>query len=683
MIRPSRLPAFLLLLACLATIPSGCASDGSDRAASDSSQYAGWVRRVESVVETMSDPDGLLGRAVEHPDSAVRREAARAIGIVAPVGAVTMLVPRLDPLEDPAVRTFAIQSLGLLHSAEALPHLLPILESDPAPANRRLAAVAMGRLEGDAVGPAAVAPLVRALGDADPGVRGAAALAIWHHGEAAEAAIDPLSRLLDAGTETVDEVRWRAAYSLGRIDSERTLAPLRARLDDPHPWVRTFAARGVRTPVDPEAVDELGALLADDASPLTARIEALLSLGAIRAGEPSRGEEVRDILLEHLMREKHPLALEVLIDGLAVDAGDVELPFILATLEGTEVATTRYACIRAIGAVAADDALDLLAEFAEDVDPWTRVATATALGSVGAGAGPLLTAMLRDEDARVRTAACESVTKIDAAFRWPLLGNVTSDPDLAVRTTAVTAFAEEKPPGWIEVLAESWRASGDPEFWELRVTVLEALAEAAGGTASLLADEGLRDPFLTVRLAAAKVLGVPPPSIDDAPPPRGLPYPRLDDPFRADPNVRATIETDRGALVLDLFLDAAPRHVSGFVAVARQGGYDGLLFHRVVPAFVVQGAGPRGDGWGDLGYHLVDEIHPVEYLRGTVGMPKAGDHTGGSQLFITHLPTPHLDGRYTVFGQVVEGLDVLDRIEVGDRIRRVTIVGSDPRRAAF
>ena len=161
--------------------------------------------------------------------------------------------------------------------------------------------------------------------------------------------------------------------------------------------------------------------------------------------------------------------------------------------------------------------------------------------------------------------------------------------------------------------------------------------------------------------------------LDRRAPPLGLPPPRLDDPFQPDPPVRATIVTARGTMVVELFLEEAPRHVSSFVALAEQGAYDGFHFHRVVPSFVVQGADPRGDGWGDAGYHLVDELHPVEYVRGTIGMPKAGDHTGGCQIFITHLPTPHLDGRYTVFGQVVEGLDVLDRIEVGDAIESIRI----------
>jgi cyclophilin family peptidyl-prolyl cis-trans isomerase len=99
-----------------------------------------------------------------------------------------------------------------------------------------------------------------------------------------------------------------------------------------------------------------------------------------------------------------------------------------------------------------------------------------------------------------------------------------------------------------------------------------------------------------------------------------------------------------------------------------------LTFHRVVSGFVVQGLDPRGDGWGTGGIFLRDEINPVPYLAGTVGMPNAGPDTGGCQIFITHVPAPHLDGRYTVLGRVVDGIDVVDALDLGDLCRRVELL---------
>ncbi len=117
----------------------------------------------------------------------------------------------------------------------------------------------------------------------------------------------------------------------------------------------------------------------------------------------------------------------------------------------------------------------------------------------------------------------------------------------------------------------------------------------------------------------------------------------------------------------------APLTVDNFVTLARKGFFNGVAIHRVVPDFVVQGGDPRGDGEGGPGYSIRDELNQRPYLRGTVGMALDWEDTGGSQFFITHAPQPHLDARYTVFGHVVNGMDVVDRIVPWDVIRRVRI----------
>jgi cyclophilin family peptidyl-prolyl cis-trans isomerase len=135
----------------------------------------------------------------------------------------------------------------------------------------------------------------------------------------------------------------------------------------------------------------------------------------------------------------------------------------------------------------------------------------------------------------------------------------------------------------------------------------------------------------------------------------------------------ARIETDRGVLELELLSGDAPITVDNFVSLARRGYFDSQRFHRVVPNFVVQGGDPRGDGNGGPGYAIRDELNRRRYQRGTLGMALSGPNTGGSQFFVTHAPQPHLDGGYTVFGQLRAGGDVLDRIVQGDRIVRITI----------
>lgn len=137
--------------------------------------------------------------------------------------------------------------------------------------------------------------------------------------------------------------------------------------------------------------------------------------------------------------------------------------------------------------------------------------------------------------------------------------------------------------------------------------------------------------------------------------------------------VRVRLETIRGDISLELYKHVAPFTVLSFVKLARRGFYRGLVFHRVVPNFVIQGGDPRGDGWGGPGYSIRSEFADITYGEGSIGIASAGKDTEGSQFFITHSPQPHLDGRYTLFGKVISGMDVVNRIQVGDRIFDVKV----------
>jgi cyclophilin family peptidyl-prolyl cis-trans isomerase len=155
-------------------------------------------------------------------------------------------------------------------------------------------------------------------------------------------------------------------------------------------------------------------------------------------------------------------------------------------------------------------------------------------------------------------------------------------------------------------------------------------------------------------------------------------------------NQSATIQTNHGTIELELFAEDAPETVANFTKLAKDGFYDGLVFHRVIPDFMIQGGCPQGTGTGGPGYTFADEINHHPIVRGTLAMANAGPNTNGSQFFIvTAEATPWLDGKHTAFGQVRGGMDVVDRIQSAEtdardrpvddvRMEKVTVDGDVP-----
>jgi cyclophilin family peptidyl-prolyl cis-trans isomerase len=255
--------------------------------------------------------------------------------------------------------------------------------------------------------------------------------------------------------------------------------------------------------------------------------------------------------------------------------------------------------------------------------------------------------------------------------------------DFAVRAAAAEGLAALQATGLAADLAAAYRRGLDDADPDARVAALEALAlqkDAAAWPALSAAAES--DPARVVRSRAAALLRA-----EGREAPRSGPHPIVRPPadYREamapyDPPAgaelftpRARLHTSRGVIEFHLNIVEAPLASAAFLDLARQGFYNGLTFHRVVPDFVVQGGDPRGDGSGGPGYTLRDEVGLRPYGPGAVGIALAGKDTGGSQFFITLSPQPHLDGSYTLLGWVAEGLDVAQRIRPGDTIERVEV----------
>jgi len=227
-------------------------------------------------------------------------------------------------------------------------------------------------------------------------------------------------------------------------------------------------------------------------------------------------------------------------------------------------------------------------------------------------------------------------------------------------------------------LTEAYRFGDRDTTYVARAAALSAIAAYGAAAATPVLNTALADKDWAVRVHAATLLrqidpateaGMkirPAPSVS----PEAFALPHLGNP---PVSTQAFIDTDRGTIQIEFAVIDAPLTVDNFIGLARQGFFNGVAFHRVVPDFVIQGGDPRGDGEGGPGYTIRDELNQRAYVRGTVGMALDWADTGGSQFFITHSPQPHLNAKYTVFGRVIAGMEVVDQIEAWDVIRRVRI----------
>jgi cyclophilin family peptidyl-prolyl cis-trans isomerase len=282
-----------------------------------------------------------------------------------------------------------------------------------------------------------------------------------------------------------------------------------------------------------------------------------------------------------------------------------------------------------------------------------------------------------DADDRVKAPALEALARIGAPDLRKRLFDALESADYVLRATAARLIGEQKPDAAVASLGRAYTRGENDAANDARLAALEALARYGGGEATETLRRALADRDWPVRVRAAALLK----EAGDAAaePVRPAPVRQPPEFFESDRLLRppysphAFIETRRGTIEIELNVVDSPFTTQAFMELARAGFYNGLRVHRLVPNFVIQAGDPRGDGEGGPGFTIRDELSPLPFVRGTVGLAIAGRDTGGSQFFITLSPQPHLDGKYTSFGRVVKGFELLDRIALGDEIREITI----------
>jgi cyclophilin family peptidyl-prolyl cis-trans isomerase/HEAT repeat protein len=646
--------------------------------------------RIETLARVLQLEDTRAGgsefeRLLRDPDRGVRRRAALAAGRIADPALVPALVALVDDPE-PQVRRMAVFALGLAADRSAVDRLVALLADGDAVVRGR-AAEALGRI-GEARAAGAIARLVV---DALPktisrmAVRGddpADPADLWAEQRLALVALARLKDVPAAQLALLDGPRprfdwWAATWLAMRLESPQLRPVLVAAVGSGDPRSRALAARGLGALKDASAVELLLPLVRDaDETVAVHALRALAAIGESRATAAAAGAlaAASDVVRHEALR------------ALAVLPADPALRPRLVALVADRDPWLRAAALAALARTSGEDFTLVLSGLDPDPEFRVRAALATALGERGDAMGVgALHALLKDEDPRVLPAVLAGLHRARGADALDTLLRHLEHADLGVRVAAAEEIAAFGPRGLAAPLLAAWqRGLGDgPGELEARIAAVGALGVQKDDAArAALARVTAEDPSRALRARAARELGtlgapVPEPGPEIVVRP-ALDYRTAMAPFDPRPGVplytpRAFLHTKKGTIEIHLDVVEAPLTVASFVALAERGFYDGLGFHRVEPGFVVQAGCPRGDGNGGPGYALRCEITRRAYGRGSVGMALSGKDTGGSQFFITLQPQPHLDGGYTLFGSVVSGMDVVDRIRPGDVIERVEV----------
>jgi cyclophilin family peptidyl-prolyl cis-trans isomerase/HEAT repeat protein len=631
-----------------------------------------------------------LQRSAQDPDSLLRAQAAVAIGRIGDRAGVPLLVTLLnDP--DTTVRARAAFALGMLRDSSAAGELARRVDAFPAiasGADQLEMVTALAKIGGPAAEQSIDALLQRhpPTGPAADPATAAALLEAWRLGRRA-----PAARLVEFVRSGSGAWRTTAAYSATRLRLAAAAGAFVEAASDSDPLTRSYAARGLTRPLADSArmapsafVGVLRNLLGDAAGQV--RITALRSLATFHDSSLAGLAASRLVDLDPNAVVQALSTLGALGGSRAVEALETQFA------QGTSFAVRRAALL-ALAQAAPARVLAVGGGWRADADWRLRAALAEALGVAATdSARAVLGVLAADSDARVMETALaglgEAVPRGDAAVR-ALARSRLSHQDVMVRAAATDLLEREQDPALVPDFVAAYRRAEREDLNDARLASVRALVDVAGVDAAARA-RVVRD-FLAavprsgdylVRRAVADGFGAatarqywgdvyPVETGRSAADYRDLATRLFLPALQGGPLPQVTIETDLGNLVVLLFAADAPLTVQSFLRLVDRHYFDGSRWHRVVPNFVLQDGDPRGDGNGGPGWVIRDEINQRRYGRGAVGMALSGPDTGGSQFFITHSPQPHLDGGYTVFGQLVQGDAVLDQIVQGDRIRRI------------
>ena len=666
---------------------------------------------LQAVVEAQVSRDGDSLRAMlEATDADVRGRAAFALASVQDTAAVPALLSRLKD-SVPLVRIDATLALGQM-PPERVPEtpLLRTLRFERDARVQRRLIEALGKT-GDA---ASLRDLLRLRPPADRNPALALSLARYGmRGIIDSAATNWLTEHLRAEDPWT---RRNAAYALGRVDALAAgrADTIRAVLDDlasddpaAMHLLRALGTAGdstdgsrvadwLRTAPRPEGGSSLraaprpqGGSSRRAAPDWRTRVEAARALADLSAAGTSRAA------LVSALDDDHPLVARTAAETLAgLDWSSARSSAIGAWLDAhPDRWRVTAPLLRGLARNGTSGrVLRTVARWRTDRPAVAYAAALPALAPINAArADTLLEAALRSDDRRVAASGVQAVVArwertrpdgAEATFRRLSTAVRRGDPALLYHGAPALADSVFAPMGAADTLAATYRTLTTPDDLEGMTAVLEALGSLGGPTAEPVLRNALDHPHPTVRQAAAQGLSE---ATDTTVTAAATPLPEtpsIDWEYLQElgPHPRLTLETNRGTVTIELDAEQAPQTVQAITRFARDGRYDGVPFHRVVPNFVVQGGDfARRDGFGGPGVFLRTEATRIGHRRGTLGMASAGTDTEGSQFFIPHSMQPHLDGNYTAFGRVTDGMDVVDRLRAFDQIESARVEATEDR----
>lgn len=625
---------------------------------------------IASIISS-EDTRRVSGKFIEYlsdPDPEIRARAALAVGRIGDIGAGEQLFELLADSSAEVAQTAAF-AIGLMGEKSYAPRLLDLCAEFP-PDLLAAAVQSVGRLS-DSTMTDVHNRLAEYLEHLDHRVREQAAYAMFRAGAKSQA-----DRLIDiCRNDAVRPVQVAALYSLVRMDIKEPTDLYVEWLPDAFPSVRSLALRGMGLPKDDGNVSLIASGLNDrDNNVVSQAISSLTSVGSPKAIKflaaaygNATDEKLKVQFLESFTELKSNALLDYVFDDISDDSCTINI---------------MAAAIVYLAEINKEATIPLIDSLAETDDNYLKTKIARALGQIGGETvKPRLAALFNDSVAAVRAAAFEVLCDVDEENVGYYFKTALADADYVINSLAADRIGRLKRcdflPQLMTIMQMRERAGTD-----LRRSVVQTAGELLGGGCDSLAEDilyrGLLENDYLVSRDAAKIysdkLGIDKSAYINKP--FGLVSARKIKSLLNEyvTNPEAVIHTKRGEIKLELFFDIAPLTVYNFISLARKGFYDNVIFHRVVPNFVIQGGDPRGDGWGGPGYTIRCEYSSLTYERGMVGIAHSGEDSGGSQFFITLSPQHHLDARYTIFGRVVSGMDVADAIVRGDTIEHISII---------